>query len=378
MRSRPLGQRGVSLIEALVALIVMTFGTLAVLGVQSALRLNSDTARQRAEAVRIAQETLERRRSFAKFDTGAAARFTDIQDVAAADVVSQNTNTTFQRREEVEISADPRVRTLSVTVEWRDRTNTLQSVRLTSSVFGAEPELAGSIGIPSDLSLIRNPRARHPTVPLDSVDLGNGSSEFTPPAAGGVTWIFNNATGYITSLCTAGLCTDANAWLLAGYVRFAVGGPPLVADAETPPSAALPVDVVVDQTAPTVQIINCYERLAASYVAYFCAVPVTVPSKIWSGRSLVNGLTLAASIADPDATRKRVCRYTPYRSHRVVPTGMSNAEHPLDYVAVNRGLTNQNFLVILAGDGALAFDCPDDDPATPFLLGTTWHHQPSL
>ena len=378
MATRRNHERGVSLIEALVALFVMSFGTLAVLGVQSTLRMNGDTARQRAEAVRIAQETIERRRSFAKFDTGAEARYTDIVDAGPTDVVSVNTNTTYRRTENVEISTNPRVRTLTVTIDWRDRSDVQQAVRMTSSVFGAEPELAGSIGIPSDLSLVRNPHARHPSVPVDAVDLGNGTSEFTPPDAGGVTWIFHNGTGYITSTCTSGVCVEANAWLLAGFVRFATAGLPTPADAEVPPSSALPVSVVVEQTAPAVAVVNCYERNAATYVAYFCAVPVTLPTKVWSGRSLVNGLSLAANVADASAAAKRVCRYTPVRSHAVAPTGIKNAEHPLDYVSVDRGLTNQNFLVVLAGDGAVAYDCPDDDPATPYLRGTTWHHQPSV
>ena len=51
--------RGVSLIEALVALAVMAFGLLGVVGMQSTLRVNADVSRQRAEAVRMAQEKME-------------------------------------------------------------------------------------------------------------------------------------------------------------------------------------------------------------------------------------------------------------------------------------------------------------------------------
>ncbi len=67
---------------------------------------------------------------------------------------------------------------------------------------------------------------------------------------------------------------------------------------------------------------------------------------------------------------------------------MRNADHPLDYggaqpfserpiaKAVSSPLTNQNFLVIRAGDGAAAFDCPADDAATTLVDGNTWRHQP--
>ena len=43
---------------------VMAFGTLAVLGVQGSLRMNADIAKQRSEAVRIAQELIEQRRAY--------------------------------------------------------------------------------------------------------------------------------------------------------------------------------------------------------------------------------------------------------------------------------------------------------------------------
>ncbi len=53
-----------------------------------------------------------------------------------------------------------------------------------------------------------------------------------------------------------------------------------------------------------------------------------------------------------------------------------NLDHPLDYLNVMGPLRNQNFLVIRAGDGSTAFECPGDDPATPLIDGNTWRHQP--
>ena len=60
--SRP--SRGVSLIEALVALAVMSIGLLGVAGMQATLRSTADLSKQRSEAVRLAQEKLEDLRSF--------------------------------------------------------------------------------------------------------------------------------------------------------------------------------------------------------------------------------------------------------------------------------------------------------------------------
>ncbi len=89
------------------------------------------------------------------------------------------------------------------------------------------------------------------------------------------------------------------------------------------PVRRCPSSVVVDQTAPTVAVVNCYERMAASYVAYFCAVPVTLPTKIWSGRSLVNGLALAASVADARrGAQTGLPLHTRSAAIAVVPTGI--------------------------------------------------------
>jgi type II secretory pathway pseudopilin PulG len=59
-------RQGVSLVEALVALAVMSIGMLALVGVQTTMRLNSDLAKQRTEATRIASEEIETLRSFAR------------------------------------------------------------------------------------------------------------------------------------------------------------------------------------------------------------------------------------------------------------------------------------------------------------------------
>ena len=51
-------QRGVTLIEALVALMVMAFGMVALVGLMSNLRRSTDVAKQRSEAMRLAQAEL--------------------------------------------------------------------------------------------------------------------------------------------------------------------------------------------------------------------------------------------------------------------------------------------------------------------------------
>ena len=74
MRPNRHSARGVSLVEAMVALAVMAFGMLAVVGIQATMRLNADIAKQRSEATRIGQEMLETQRAFTVIDSAAGQR----------------------------------------------------------------------------------------------------------------------------------------------------------------------------------------------------------------------------------------------------------------------------------------------------------------
>ena len=62
--------RGATLLEALVAFLVLSLGMLTMARVQTSLRLNSDTARQRTEAVRLAAEDMETLRNFGAVAVG--------------------------------------------------------------------------------------------------------------------------------------------------------------------------------------------------------------------------------------------------------------------------------------------------------------------
>ena len=272
-------------------------------------------------------------------------------------------------------------------MSWRDRTDQVQTVQLQSDLLGTPPALAGSLLVPAERSMMQQPMGRHRSIPPQAVSQGDGTSRFQLPGASGVAWVFKHNTGHISSRCEnvgtpAESCVPFDARLLAGYVRFAtLPLQPTAADAALPQGTVQAVDVEVDQTAPVAQVgtVSCVEEtLDAATRAYYCAVPVGTMAA-WSGRATVQGLPLATSRADADASLFRVCRYTLHRDHRLVGAGtppMRNLDHPLDYASAQQALTNQNFLVIAAGDGTTAFDCPADDPATE-LDTTTWHHQPA-
>ena len=386
--------RGVSLVEALVAMAVMSFGMLGIAGLQSSLRLNTDASRQRSEAVRLAQESIEQARAFSVTATAAGkVAYDDLLAGTVADTVA-GTNTTYTRTLTVPaIAAGQLYKQVIVDVTWVDRTNTTQSVRLSTTVQRVAPELGGSLIVTGEGTPGGNPRNRHRTIPASAISTTGGTSVFSPPGAvTGTTWVFNNTTGVITQVCLLAVCTAVDARLLAGYVNFTSGSTqPTWVESEDPQGPALSLGVSLNITAPSPYPYSppeCYVEAVPpvapatvqSSTAYYCIVRVDPLAPMWSGRSELTGMPLATSAADPSPGNVRVCRYTSRLSNGAVGTGspvIKNEDHPSTYVDVKDSMANQNFLVIPAGDGTNAFTCPVDNSATtPLVSGDTFAHQP--
>lgn len=394
MQKHRRAQRGISLIEAMVAMAVMAFGTLAVLGVQTSLRANADVSKQRNEAVRIAQAAMEAARGY-----GTTTVYEEIEAVGATSVeVYEAANAAYTvetRVEDAHLYADsteleearPRRKTVSVLVQWTDRSGQVQTVSLHSAVDRVPPGLAASLVVPGDTGAVRLPGGRNAAIPTGASPSEDGTSSFTPPGSTAA-WVFDNITGHITKSCVGEVCTDFNARLLTGYIRFATttagGIAPTDGDAKAPPGTAVLVDVVYQQTAPSSQAGSnkpCFERLDAGYVTYWCAVPLGSSGTNWSGRSTIStsSLSIATAMTETSSSLVRVCRYTTKLGNLLVPADMTNDEHPYTYSQVRNALTNQNFLVIKAGDNTAAFACPDGDDniGDPYLSGRTYAHQPT-
>jgi Tfp pilus assembly protein PilV len=399
---------GVSLIEALVALAVMAFGLLGVVGMQSTMRNGADISRQRSEAVRLAQEQLERLRNYSVLRAADAAAgqlaFESIAAAAAASVAASNANTTFWLETVAVVptaaasDAMARVTQVRVIVTWADRSASTpnQRVELSSVIAGLPAEMSALHALRTDRSPLRRAKGRHSAIPSGATDQLDGTSQFTPPLSG-VTWTFDNATGVILQTCVSGTCDDYGTlrWLLSGYVAFATVDQPTAAEAEVPTDSVVNLSMRVSVLEPlgtpdeTCVIANVPGQPRK---VYYCAVPVD-GFLIWSGRVIFDTpLSLSSVLSDNSLTNYKVCRYTPDSINVLpvspnplptVPTGQSvadyNSRHPYIYYKVNGPLQNKNFLIISAGDGTSAppFDCPAEDTApTSPIESNTWRHQP--
>lgn len=409
MMRRRAGQRGVSLIEAIVALGVMAFGMLALVGVQATLRGSGDLARQRTEAMRIAQETMESYRAYAalagtagKLDFGEITTLARTAFVPTGTALANRLNTTFYTTITAPTVANSAaMKPVAVTVDWTDRSSQFQAVELRSLIAGVPPELPGSLALPPSSDPFAAPRGRHRNVPLAAFSLpGTGLSVFKPPRPSGtVAWVFNNLTGLVTGLCTVDVAltnetlttstaqdcantrTATTAQLVSGYVRFAGGDPSANnnAEAESPSGNVLNLSMDFDLTSsghPSPES-ECYDdapRTTAdavartdSQVAYYCIV-YSNTAGTFAGRLRIAPRRLDSAgspwpIDISGASNYKVCRYTPPEA------STRNIDHPLDYTSAGSppftGLTNQNFLVI----GAV-FSCPTEARTTGDLFNS--------
>jgi Tfp pilus assembly protein PilV len=234
-QARHRAARGASLIEALVAMAIMGFGMLAVLGVQGTLRYNADIARQRAEATRLAEQELESVRTFST-----VVEFDAIANKAATPLTDPMLNTTFTLARNVSVADDGRSLSIAVQISWPDRNGDTQQIHMHDMIARVDPLLSGFVRAPKPFSLIGRRDGRHPTIPTDAKPLGDISIFKPPGGTGTVGWVFNNATGAITHTCT-GLtvvqsalelshvtsnCTllTTPAQLVSGEVRFNLRG----------------------------------------------------------------------------------------------------------------------------------------------------------
>lgn len=385
-RPAPLSPRhhGVSLVEALVALAVMSFGMLALIGVQGTMRINTDLSRQTTEATRIASEDLESLRLFVDVRTREnqpVPSWDDLADRAESVQLPGNTgNVTFDLARSLVVfpTRPDKMAQLGITasqakiaqtaVTWTDRTDMLRTVRMQGVVAAAAPVLSGMVSLPRRAdapALINN---RHPTIPAAARDLGNGRSAYKPSTLSTVVWVFNNVTGFISNRCpsitaaqteitaemTAECPAIGNGRLLAGTVRFHLAAPPsggyTASVAENPQGAPGGETLALGSTPLSVQstdrvgldspYMECFNGAAydpaggtppvRSAIDYQCLMYMT-DTDGWGGKVdlsvAISGWSLSSSLtADSSEQKYRVCRYT-----RATSDFTANRDHPKTY-----------------------------------------------
>lgn len=421
-------QHGTTLLEALVAFLVLSLGMLTVARVQTQLRLNSDVARQRSEAVRLGQEDLESLRAFsvvaASAASGSARSYADVTSAASSvdSAAGYAINTRYRVARQIDPinpGHAPNAKDAAVTVSWNDRSGAAQQVALNSIINGNDPAYSGALGIARSGVPVKGAFGRSARIPLAAKDLGGGRSAIKPVSDGTAALVFDNHSGLVTGRCTGISPTtatrdlqaadlsacDANVgYLLSGSVRFTSASPADPAQAAEP---ALPTAIALALTGGTYahapicasEALKTVSYLAAAslhieavplaalpasvgastwadtgdrHLAYQCVV-YPLASGQWSGRATLVPTGWAIGTGNAD---RRVCRF----SADLDGSGAvdANLEHPSSYAAVDAPLAQQNFLVVKGSEA-----CPlrpvvrvEGNSTDVFANLSTVQHQP--
>ncbi|HEY2561829.1 MAG TPA: prepilin-type N-terminal cleavage/methylation domain-containing protein [Caldimonas sp.] len=393
-------QRGVTLLESLVAFFVLAAGSVAVAQWQGHLRLATDVARERSEAVRIGEEALEDLRSFAVIDGAPGVRtYAAIASgVAVVAAASGAAHTAYRVERIVDEAAFADVKAATLAIRWSDRSGTPREAVLHAFVAAHDPAYAASLAI--DVGTVaaatRGVGDRRPGLPLTAKSLDGGRSAWKPIENGSTAWVFDDRSGAVVSVCdaiaastsTRDLTADAlrscasGHWLLvAGTVRVATTAPAAAASL-APSSTVLRVDLrdgsypapascfgeakktvryvvdgslrIEDVAAGTTAAdagVAAWDETGDRFLAWHCIVAPRADGR-WSGRIVLvaTGWTIGAGDGEG-----RVCRLAASDDRAAIDANIASAGVDLD---VDTALLGRSFLVVRGSD-----PCPHTPPA---------------
>ena len=345
-------QTGFALIEALVALLVMSFGMLALSGMQMTLARSADIAKQRTEAMRLAQRKIDEYRSFTSI-LAAAGHTIVWNTLPASGTEPVVTNASYTVATTLAGAISDAMRPVSVQVSWVDRANQTQSITISSVISKSDPIDIGYVANPLPLNApLKRPKNRNINIPIPALDLNNGDGQSSTQLSSNYVIVYSNVTAGVVKICNpgvanataaqinsailAGLCTDVSGYIVAGYVGRTAG------------SVAWPTGINVASltrnTAFAGYNINCLYSDAADqntgsvitvnngYKYYLCVVPVSAPF-LWGGTLRLGGVSTTSNYM--------VCRYQ-YAQTDVT----ANERNVQPYVNVNLSMDEQNYQVV--------------------------------
>ena len=254
---------------------------------QAKLRVNSDVAKQRSEAVRIARgghRELPRVRH-ARREAACANNlaYAGCDQCSRAEGRARQYRDHDQRdlcdRPTVVDSTQTRMKDLRVSVAWTNRDGVAESVVLRSVIAGIDPLLAAAMTIAPNGSPVRDALGRDIQIPIPAKNLGNGTSIFKPVSNGTTAYLFNNDSGMITKKCTgigvaeytaaltatAVSVLDINAMLLSGYVRTSLANNPDAATPNDVPPGALSIRLDLEDDEPPAGTKGTAAQLTAAF-----------------------------------------------------------------------------------------------------------------
>lgn len=400
------GQLGFTIIEALISLAIMGFGILSLAGMQQSLSRNADHAKQRTEAVRLAQEKIEEFRSFTGIAStvvgqGATSGAALNWNALAGGTDSVTTNAAYTRTWTIGGSITDAMRGLTVGVAWTDRAGANQAISLSTVLSKSDPADSGFLGFPLPQNTnLKRPKNRNLDIPIPAIDLNNGESAVKFGTTGQFV-VFGNISGDVVKICTPTLvgtptnadiiaaltstnsgtrnCTPINGYIVAGYVTKDAA---MLTSDWNAIESSLGINYsditrnAAGNTGITCQFGNALNQNSgatiANYKYYMCVVPLAEPTTSlttngpynWSGKILLAG----PSAWNSSGNKYFVCRYQYVATNSLTDVNQRNVQ---PYVSVNKSIDQQNYLVATTANGTsgTAPTCPASMNAASVATG---------
>ena len=345
---------GVSLFEALIAMAIVSGALVSLLAMQTSLSRSADVAKQRGEAVRLAQQQIESMRSFtAMVGTPGQLAWTDL----AAGTDSITTNTAFTRSWTVGGAVGDSLREVAVTLAWQDRAGENHSMTLQSVISKTDPADVGALGFPLPANTtLKRPKNRNLNIPVPARDLGGGRSVYQLSPNFAV--VFDNDSGFVVRKCDGevtasnvdSVCVAYDALILAGYISKTSGSFPSGLGINTAGLSGLDNSRAVECS--VTDAVNQGTNVAiAGFKFYLCILPITTGAT-WSGTARLSGMAVG--------TGYLVCRF----QYGAVSGLSANSRNVQPYAAVGDSLDSQSYVITTSSS------CPTVDG-----LATTLHQR---
>jgi Tfp pilus assembly protein PilV len=226
-------QRGASIVEALIAGLVLSFAMVALTGMQVSLSRSADVAKQRTEATRLAQEKMEELRSFQSLPTVTDMVTYDGMISSVSPDAINLVNTDFSRSWTIDNVTQTLGKRIQVSVAWTDRAGQVQTVSIQSMLTKAEHSKLGVIMASGGGSGGGSPPGgESANVPYPAIDIGNGRSTYQWPGNSYNVWyVFSNTDASVLYRCStqptsatdlAATCASIRGYIVAGYISVDV------------------------------------------------------------------------------------------------------------------------------------------------------------
>ena len=345
---------GFTLIEVMIALLLVGAGLLALGALQSGLSRHSDVSRQRGEATLLAQAGMEALRHQSQLPTpndGLTSMEPQRNRLTSGgeDIGSEHFNTLYARSWTVAGEVTDALRPVTIELRWNDPQGDTQLLHLHSALQAAQPlQTAQASQQPTATPAWGAPQQRHPAIPTAARPDGPGRSRLD--LDGRWRLVFDNTTGLVLELCGTGaegsdltLCHAIHALLLSGHLS------------RSAPDLPWPTGLDVSGLTGVASNAACLmPRPAASAgqesLPYHCLLPLKPGQAHWQGKPRWRGL--------PTEDTLLVCRYE-YAATGGADEAQRNVQGPEGYGPVSRPLAQQNYRLHRATADAL---CPPDNP----------------